>query len=286
MKKYIYTFLAIAITVSVFLILRPTPITVETVTLSKGPFAETLSAEGKIRSRDKQTVFAFATGTVQDLKVKVGDLVKKGQVLTLLDWDFSMPIKSPIDGVISKIYRESSGPIIRGEPIFEVSSLNELEVVVDLLTPDAIRLSANGEAKLLNWGGEEVLDGKIMQISRAGTVKTSALGVEEERTEVKVTIEKVPQELKEKFGDSYHVDILFLISNEVDVLTVPLGALFKSGEDRAVYTVDADKKATMRIVKISKRNDRQALLVEGLQDGEKVILFPGDKIREGSLVKD
>lgn len=163
-----------------------------------------------------------------------------------------MPVKSPMAGVITKIFRESSGPIIRGEPIFEVSDLSDLEVVAELLTPDAVRLSLNGAAKIRNWGGEGELDARIFQISRAGIVKVSALGVEEERTEVKLKVSEVPERLKQKFGDNYHVDVLFLISQQESALTVPLGALFKNGESWAVYSV-IEKKARLKEVRISKK---------------------------------
>lgn len=189
-----------------------------------------------------------------------------------------------MDGVISKIFRDSAGPIIRGEPLFEISNLSELEVVADVLTPEVVRLRIDGDAWVQNWGGSEDLRAKIVQISRAGTVKISALGVEEERTEVKLAFIKVPQELKNKFGDNYHVDVLFVVSRESSVLGVPLGALFKDRDQWAVYVL-RNGRAKLKEVKISKRNDRLGMVTEGLNDGDQVILFPGDKIHEGTRVK-
>lgn len=284
MKKYFYGIIAVIFVISVYLVVRPKSVSVETAVVKPENFVESLSADGKIRARTKQVVYAFANGNIQNVDLKVGDTVKKGQTITKLDWDYLIPVKSPMDGVITKIYRESSGPILRGEPIFEVSNLSELEVVAELLTPDAVRLNLNGRAKIRNWGGEGDLDARIFQISRAGAVKVSALGVEEERTEVKLSIEKVPPELKQKFGDNYHVDVWFLISEKENVLTLPLGALFRSGENWAVYVVD-NNKARMKVVQIDKKNERQAVLLAGLSEGEKVILFPGDKIHEGTNVK-
>jgi HlyD family secretion protein len=284
MKKFFYILSVVIILISIYIVLQPKPIAVESVVVQRGVFDETLTIEGKIRSRDKQTVYAFATGNIEGLKIKVGDTVTKGQVVTRLDWDHVFLVKSPISGVVSQIFRESAGPIIRGEPIFEVSNLANLEVVVDLLTPEAIRLRPEGKATILNWGGEGELLAEISQVSRAGAVKISALGVEEERTEVRLSFQKIPSELKSRLGDNYHVDVVFLISREPDILTVPLGALFKSGEQWAVYLVDGNK-VRLKELTISKKNDRQAMVTEGLSEGDRVVLFPGDKIHEGSLVK-
>ncbi len=285
MKKYFYGFLVLAVIISLYFLLRPTAVPVEVEVLQKGPFVETLAAEGKVHSRQKQTLYAFATGSIENLQVKVGDVVQKGQVLTRLEWDLVMIVKSPIDGVVSKLHRESGGPIVRGEPIIEISNLSDLEVVAELLTPDAVRLSPKGSALILNWGGAGELKAQISQISRAGSVKMSALGVEEERTEVKLSFDQIPKELQEKFGDNYHVNVLFLISQEDSVLSVPLGALFKNGSEWAVYIVNPEKRANLKVIQISKRNDQRAVVTSGLSEGDTVILFPGDQIREGSLVQ-
>jgi len=285
MKKFFYSLLALVLIVTVYILILPKKVPVEVYEMRYGLFEETFSSDGKIRTRDKAIVYGFASGTMGNLKIKVGDVVGKGKVVGMLEWDRNQPIKAPIDGVISKVFRDSEGPVNRGEPLFEVSSLAELEVVADVLTPDAIRLNINGHAWVQNWGGTEDLEAKIVQISRAGAVKISALGVEEERTEVKLALTRVPQELKNKFGDNYHVDVLFVVSREPHALGVPLGALFKNRDQWAVYVIK-DGKAKLSEVKFTKRNDRFAMVTEGLYEGDQVILFPGDKIQEGTRVKE
>jgi len=285
MKKIFYSLLGLVLIVTVYILILPKKVPVEVYEMKYGLFEETFSSEGKVRTRDKIIVYGFANGSMGNLNIKVGDLVTKGKNVGMLEWDRTQPITVPIDGVISKVFRDSEGPVSRGEPLFEVSSLAKLEVVADVLTPDVIRLDINGQAWVQNWGGVEDLEAKIVQISRAGTVKISALGVEEERTEVKLALTKVPQELKNKFGDNYHVDVLFVVSREPHALGVPLGALFKNRAQWAVYIIK-DGKANLREVKFTKRNDRFALVTEGLQESDQVILFPGDKIQEGTRVKE
>lgn len=284
MKKMFYSLLILVLAVATYVLMRPKEIPVEVYIMERGPFEETFSSDGKVRTRNKQIVYAFANGTIDNLNIKIGDVVQKGKLVATLEWDRNEPIKVPIDGVISKVFRDSAGPVTRGEPLFEVSSLSDLEVIADVLTPDAIRLNINGEAWVQNWGGAENLEAKIIQISRAGTVKISALGVEEERSEVKLAFMKVPQELKNKFGDNYHVDVLFVVSREANALGVPLGALFKNRDQWAVYVLQ-DGRVKLKEIKITKRNDRFAMVTEGLSEGDQVILFPGDKIHEGVRVK-
>ena len=284
MKKVFYAVAGLAVIISAYLVFRPTPLEVEVSRIKRGDFAETLTVEGKVRSRLRQIVYAFASGTLESTSYKVGDAVKKDDKIMKLEWDKAMAVKSPMDGVITKIFRDSAGPINRGEPLFEVSSLSQLEVVAELLTPEAVRLSPKGKALIKNWGGTGELGSEISQISKAGAVKLSALGVEEERTEVKLELQSIPEDLKKKLGDNYHVDVEFTVSQKKDVLSVPLSALFKNNENWAVFLKDADR-AKLREIKIGEKNNNEAVVLDGLNEGDTVILFPGDKIREGTRVK-
>lgn len=284
MRKIFYALLFTSFVTALYIWIRPKKIPVEVYEVKYGPFVESFSTNGRVRAHDKKIVYAFANGSIGDLIIKAGDLVTKNQLIGTLDWDRPHLIKAPMDGVVSKVFRDAAGPVSRGEPLFEVSSLADLEIIVDVLTADASRLRVNGEVWIQNWGENGDLESKIIQISRAGTVKISALGVEEERAEVKIALNKVPQRLKNRFGDNYHVDVLFVVSREANVLSVPLGALFKSDNQWAVYILQ-DGRAKLRTVDITKKNDRFALVVSGLSEGDSVILFPGDRIHEGSLVK-
>lgn len=284
MKKYIYALVILIFSSSLFFLLKTNPVQVEFSTVKRGLFEETLSVDGIIRSRNKKTVYALASGNLVGYSARVGDLVKKNQTITKLLWGWDIIIKSPIDGVITKIFRDSSGPIQRGEPIFEVANMNELEVASDVLTPDAIKLSLGGEARILNWGGEDELIARIIKVSKAAKIKISALGVEEERTEVVVLLEKSPNGLLEKLGDNYHVDVIFIISQTPNALSIPIGALVKVNDTWSVYLVQ-NGIARLREIHISRRNDKEALVVSGLAEGEVVILFPGDEIHSGVLVE-
>lgn len=293
MKKWVYGLLAVAALIALGLLLRPTPIKVESYKVSRGDFDETIQSDGRVRSKKRQTVYAFGDGNIKNLDVKVGDTVKAGQIVSTLHWDYDIPVKSPMDGVVTKVYRDSAGPIRRGEPVFEVSSLKDLEIVVEILTPNAVRIRQNGLAKILNWGGDSKSDAGtndeveaiVSHISRAGAVKLSALGVEEERTEITLSMDRVPEEMKSVVGDAYHVDVRFLIDRIPNAISVPLGALFKTDSQWAVYVVE-DGRAILRNIQISVKNDERALVTSGLKEGESVILFPGDLVKPGVRVAE
>ena len=262
----------------------PRAIAVETVVIARAPFEETLRADGRIEARDKYNVTAFADGDLRRVTLRVGDRVKKGDPVARLMWDYEKELKSPVDGVVSRVLRETAGPIQRGTLILEIADTSRLDVVAEFLTSDAVRLRAGMPLRVEGWGGETPLLSRVANVSRAGYTKTSALGVEEERTDVRGDLADIPPEILSRLGNNYHVDVTVVVSTEAAALTVPLGALFRDGEAWAVYRVEAGRAKTTHVV-LGRRNDRDVLVLEGLTEGNRVILYPGDHIKNGLRVK-
>lgn len=186
---------------------------------------------------------AFADGDLRRVTLRVGDPVKKGDPVARLLWDYEKELKSPVDGVVSRVFRETAGPIQQGTPILEIADTDRLEVVAEFLTSDAVRLRAGMPLRVDGWGGDTPLVSRVANVSRAGYTKTSALGVEEERTDVRGDLADTPPDILARLGNNYHVDVTVVVSTETAALTVPLGALFREGEAWAVYRVEAGRPA-------------------------------------------
>lgn len=268
-----------------YLVLVPRPVAVEVVAVKRGEFKEKILADGILRSKDKYTVPAFADGDIKRMPLQVGDPVKKGEIITELYWDVKFePVRAPIEGVVSKVYRDSAGPIRRGDPIVELIDPKRLEVMAELLTTDAVRLKEGGPMEVLHWPGADEVRGAITRISKAGFVKPSALGVEEERTEVTADLKSLPSNLAARAGSTFHVDIAFDVAEIKDALKVPVGALFRDGSAWAVY-VDSSSRATLKHVELAGKNAEEAAIAAGLAEGERVLVFPGDLVKDGTRIK-
>lgn len=268
-----------------YVIFIPSPVKVEVAKVSVGPFREEIRADGVLRSKERYTVPAFADGDIKRVSLKVGDPVKKGEKITELFWDVQYDlVKAPIEGVISKIYRESAGPIRRGEPIVEIVDPSQLEVMAELLTTDAVKLRPGHEAWIENWSGGKPIKAKIIRISKAGFTKQSALGVEEERTEVTADLQNPPKDLLENVGSMFHVDMVFNVSETENALKVPAGALFRDGSDWAVY-IDEDGRARKKKIELVTLGSQEASIQSGLKEGQRVLVYPGDLVKEGTRIQ-
>jgi len=191
-------------------------------------------------------------------------------------------VRSPVAGAVLKIPRKSEGVVDAGQPLMEIGDPRALEVEVDVLSADAVRLHPGTDVEFERWGGDGKLEGKVRMVEPVGFTKVSALGVEEQRVWVIVDFTS-PAEQWQSLGDGYRVEASFILWQGKDVLQVPASALFREGEGWALFVVQGDK-AIKRTVKVGQRNGLRAQILSGINAGDKVIVHPDDQVHDGVRV--
>ena len=192
-------------------------------------------------------------------------------------------VRAPVDGKILRIFHESEGVVDAGAPLVEIGDPGDLEIVVDLLSTDAVQVAEQAEAFIEGWGGGERLSGQVRRVEPYGFTKTSALGIDEQRVNVIVDFNE-PAERLRLLGHGYRVEVAIVVWRDEDVLKVPVGALFRIAGDWALFVVE-DGQATLRRLEIGQMNGTEAEVLGGLAVGETVILHPSDRIADGVLVE-
>ena len=194
----------------------------------------------------------------------------------------TVAVHAPISGSVLKVLRESEGVVSRGEPLLEIGNPRLLEVEVELLSADAVRAGPGTRVILERWGGEGPLEARVRVVEPFGFTKISALGVEEQRVLVIADIVSPPEEW-EKLGDGYRVETKFILWEEDEVLQVPSSALFRRGDQWAVFVVDGEF-ARLRNVQLGRRSGLTAQILSGVEAGELVITHPDDSVEAGVRV--
>lgn len=189
-------------------------------------------------------------------------------------------LRSPITGVVLQRLRESESVVPSGEALIEIGNPDELEIVSDMLSMDAVQIDPGDPVLIEQWGGETTLRGVVRQVEPFGFTKISALGVEEQRVNVIVDFED-PRAAWEALGDGYRVEIRVVVWEETDALKVPSSSLFRDRNEWAVYVIDELSVARLREVEIGRRNALEAEVLAGLQQGDQVIAYPGDTVEDG-----
>lgn len=195
----------------------------------------------------------------------------------------SFDIRSPIQGSLLRVFQESAGPVTPGTKLMEVGNPADLELEIDVLSSDAVKIKPGARVYIEHWGGTEVLMGRVRLVEPAGFLKLSALGVEEQRVYVIVDLLD-PVGKRATLGDAFRADARIVIWEGDNVLKVPTGALFRQQGDWAVFRV-VNRHVKMTRIKLGKQNGLEAEILEGLVEGDQVILHPSDRIKEGVSVR-
>ena len=190
-------------------------------------------------------------------------------------------VLAPASGRVLKIIQDSEAVVLPGAPLVDIGDPFDLEVVADLLSTDAVQIKVGAPVRIDGWGGS-VIRGKVVRVDPAGFLKVSALGIEEQR--VRVTIDFAdPPETWSRLGHDYRVIVHVAIWSADDALTAPVSALFRKGDEWAVFAVE-NGRARTTIVKIGHRNNRVAEILAGLPAGAQVVVHPSDRISDGSRI--
>ena len=183
---------------------------------------------------------------------------------------------------ISATSTPSERTVAAGEPLVQVGDPADLEVVVDLLSSDAVQVEPGQRVLIERWGGAAPLEGRVQRVEPFGFTKVSALGIEEQRVNVVIDLTS-PAEDWRRLGHGYQVETRIILWESDDALRVPLTALFRDGEGWAVFAEEGGR-ARLRPVQVGRRNRLVAEILDGLAPGERIVVHPSDRILAGTRI--
>lgn len=189
-----------------------------------------------------------------------------------------VPVRAPSTGTILRVPERSERVVGAGEPLVELGDTTALEVVVDLLTPDAVRVHQGMPARLTGWGGD-TLHATVRRVEPSAFTRVSALGVEEQRVNVILDLAHRPTAM----GDGYRVDAAIIVWESPAVLSVPTSALFREAAGWRAFVVE-EGRARLREVEVGERGEARTQVLSGIEEGETVVVFPPDDLVDGAKV--
>lgn len=188
-------------------------------------------------------------------------------------------VLAPADGTIYRVFEENERVVQAGTPLFAISNQDNLEVVVDLLTQDAVQVKPGDPVRITGWGGDYTINAEVRYIEPEAFTKISALGVEEQRVNVIADLIDAPPNL----GAEYRIEVAIVTWQANEVLTIPSSAIFQRSSGWHTF-VAVDGETELRSLLIGYRGREYTQVVDGVEEGENVVLFPSDLIQQGTRV--
>lgn len=192
-------------------------------------------------------------------------------------------IRAPQSGTVLEIDNISARFVQAGSPLLTIGDLQDLEIEVDLLSSDAVRVDVGAAAYVERWGGPGRIAAQVRQVDPAAFTRVSALGIQEQRVRVRLDI-LTPPEAREGLGDRYRVFVRVVIWAGEDVLQIPQSALFRHQGEWAVFRA-VDGRAVLTPVAVGQQRPDMVQVLSGLQEGDTVVAYPGNRIAEGVRVE-
>lgn len=192
-------------------------------------------------------------------------------------------IRSPVSGRILRVFQESTRVVPGGFPLLEVGDPTDLELRVEVLSRDGVAIQPGARVWVEQWGGEKSLEARVRLVEPSAFTKISALGVEEQRVYVVADFVSPPEE-RLTLGDSYRIEARVQVWEGKGVLRVPAGALFQRGDAWQTF-VAKDGRARLTTVRVGRSNGLETEILEGLVQGDRVVVYPGDQVRNGSRIR-
>jgi HlyD family secretion protein len=189
-------------------------------------------------------------------------------------------LRSPVDGQVLGIAERSARVVRAGETVLSVGDPSKIEIMIEVLSSDAVKIEPGDRIMIEDWGGDETLEARVRLVEPSGFTKISALGIEEQRVRVIGDFVSPPPSL----GDAYRIEARIVVWMGESALRIPVSALFRSDGGWAVYAVE-NGRATRKLVEIGHRSPLEAEVLSGLDEGAQVILHPSNRIEEGVRVR-
>jgi HlyD family secretion protein len=253
--------------------------------------SNTLSTSGAISDKEKDLADLTAAMSVRELRsAEFGRNVARfelEQARVMLHEEprgsAAIEVKAPVSGVVLTVFEENARAIIPGTPLLEIGNPADLEVEIELLSADAVLVREGAPVELERWGGSTALTGSVRRVEPAAFTKTSALGVEEQRVRVLVDFTH-PAGDEPLIGDRFRVEGRIELWRSQKALTIPAGALFRRGPTWAVFRNDHGR-ARSASVQIGHHNGEVAEILSGLEEGDEIITYPPDSVREDKRIR-
>ena len=239
------------------------------------------------RATRDEAAAALATARANASAAENAESVARAQLATPAGGDGSgtVTVRAPVSGAVLRIIQKSEAVVAAGAPLIEIGDpTGDLEVVADLLSSDAVKVRPGARVSIEDWGGPRPLVGRVRLVEPFGFLKVSALGVEEQRVNVRIDLVG-DRNSHALLGHGYRVVARIVTDEAANVVRVPVNALVRTGQDWSVFVADGGK-ARRRKVNIGLMNDEFAKVRGGLEPGEKVVLFPGETIVDGSSLTE
>lgn len=258
---------------------QPAAVTVSVKTMAPETIQKTVLLNGDVASKTQTSIYPDTSGKVSRLLKKVGDSVRRGEVIGYVDPSRPgsayavSPVTATVSGTVIQLPFNVGDTVNTSNALAVIGSLEDLELKVRVSEKYSSYLKTGLPAYVsLVSAPDTLLLAKVTSVSPV--VNTS------NRTQ------DVVLTLDQKYAGirpGMFAQVRLVVQEAQDAFVVPLDALRNYNDEAAVFVVTADNIAVRRIVQTGLSNDNDIQITAGLMAGDQVIV--AGSVTEGLPVR-
>lgn len=221
------------------------------------------------QSQEKSGTKEFYGNQRQAISVQISDIDNK---ISQTD------VYAKSNGIVTNVYAKKGSFATNVNPVMDISNLDKVIAVCDVLSSDAIALKTGQKVKILQKVGEDTIEksGSIIDIGKYAKTKISSLGLEEQRVEVKIQIDDLQNSI---IGSD--MDIVFETLRIDNIFVLPKSSVFETDDKKFVWVIN-NEKLEIRQITTGKESDYEYEIKSGLNENDIVVLEPNNnELKEG-----
>lgn len=253
---------------------------VETVVARKERIEDRISLIGTLAPWEQVQVFPKVPGILLRRTVAEGDRVEKDETLALVDRDEvgvrfkSAPVESPLAGIVARFFLDPGAAVSPMQPVALVINVRRIKAIVSLIEADLARVHPGQPARVrVEAFPSEEFPGKVLAVS-------PMVDPASRTTRVEVVLDNPGERLRA--GMYARVDLVVAVKDG-GVVAPKSAVLHKKGKPW-VFVADGGT-ADMRAVRLGFDDVDRVEIVEGVREGESVIVSSLTVLQKGTRVQ-
>ena len=307
MKKYValgaVTVLSLAGVLLAGWTMKKSVTEVDIYTVSPQLVEQTVTCSGKVESAESREVYADISCIAEQVLVKAGDRVNKGDVLFTVDVDATKQVlataggispemvpdgtvhkelTAPVSGIVTALNVSSGELTDAGKPCVVISSSEALQVKIAINEKNIRNLSLGQSASISGTAfTKPQYSGQVTYIS--SSARQQYVGNVSE-TVVDATITLSPAEVDESLRIGLSAKAKVTIGSTPDAMVVPYEYVLQDEDGREFVYLYREGSAVKQVIETGSELGIGFEVTKGLQAGDQVITQPEKITRDGTAV--
>ncbi len=255
---------------------------VRTQVIERQDLQEYLTMNGNVQSNNTISVYPENAGRILRVFVTLGSTVRRGDQIALIDpsspgsYYAASPVIAPISGTITSLPLTVGTSVTTSTAVAQIGDITELQIKANVPERDiaVLKIDLKADVTFVAYGNE---------VFKAHVIRVSPIVDETSRSkEIYLAFDTEDS----RINAGMYPKVKLYTTVHPDAIVIPYDSVSTQDDKSYVYIVNEDETVSARNVVIGVNVDGNAEILEGLSEGEKIVVSGIQSLQDGSKIKE